>query len=408
MLKPKLKHLRHPLRTLSVARSLVTAHFQMRAFADRAEQKFAADPRYQLQHVNDGFASRQVSGFDDVALLERICAAYNATVEHPKFSNTIYGATGWWQQIRDRSLGPVRQALRTGDIAALRRMYSNFFRDPCCTGLSTVPYGMTDVYFGGRMTDLHRRIYLADTLYRLDYWKQETGERFNLDDLAIPAIGNPFGVCLEGTLLSARAEFQHACAVRLAGLLESQTSTVAEIGGGFGSMAYFLLRDHPTTRYFDFDVPESIALATYFLMKAFPHKNFLLFGEGELTEETVADADIVLMPLFEMKRLRAASVDVTFSSHAMTDIEPRELISYLETIYRITRNRFLFLGATLLPVMPGLIGGDDDLFRQEERRHLHWHSHRQSGLEEVECLYSFDHADSNNPSAERALAYVDR
>jgi len=407
MLKPKLKHLRHPLRTLDVARRMVAARFEMRAFSAQGDRTFAGDPRYQLQHVTAGFANRSVAEPDDTALLGRICAAYNAAIEHPESSNATYRATGWWQQVRDRSLGPVRHALRTRDIAALRAMYSNFFRDPCSTGLTAVPYGMIDVYFGGRMTDLHRRVYLADTLYRLDYWKQETGWRFRLADLAIPAIGNPFGLCLEGTLLSARAEFQHSCATRLAGLLDSRSSHVAEIGGGYGGMAYFLLRDRPATRYLDFDLPESIALATYFLMKAFPHKRFLLFGERPLTEETIAGADIVLMPLFEMKHLPSASVDVTFSSHAMTDIEPREIVSYLETIHRITSSRFLFLGTTPLPGIPGLIG-DDDLIRLQQQRHLHWHRHRRSGLDEVECLYGFDHASDGNLSAERNLAHVDR
>ena len=232
MLKPKLKHLRHPLRTLNVAKSMAVAHFEMRAFADRGDQQFAHDPRYNLQNVTAGFACRREIDTDDTALLNRICAAYKATVEHPECARPAYRATGWWQQIRHRSLAPVQQALLKNDIAALSGMYHNFFRDPCSTGLTTVPYGMTHAYFGGKMTDLHRRIYLADTLYRLDYWKRETGGRFHLRDLAVPPIGNPFGVCLEGTLVSARSEFQHRCADRVVSLLPSKLSTVVEIGGG--------------------------------------------------------------------------------------------------------------------------------------------------------------------------------
>src|ERR1700677_3403083 len=129
MLKPKLKHLRNPLRTLNLAKSMLVALFEMRAFSANGAKNFAGDPRYQLQRVTAGFAYRRVSDSDDIALLDRICAAYNATVEHPESSRTIR-ATGWWQQIRDRSLGPVQQALRTRDIAALQLMYCNLFRDP--------------------------------------------------------------------------------------------------------------------------------------------------------------------------------------------------------------------------------------------------------------------------------------
>ena len=319
-----------------------------------------------------------------------------------------YRATGWWQQIRNRSLAPVRQALLKHDIAALSGMYPNFFRDPCSTGLTSVPYGMTRAYFGGKMTDLHRRIYLADTLYRLDYWKRETGDRFPLQDLAIPPIGNPFGVCLEGTLVSARAEFHHHCADRVVGLLQSNLSTVVEIGGGFGAMAYYLLRDQPKIKYCDFDLPESIALATYYLMKAFPHKKFLLFGETPVTGEAIAHADVVLMPLFCLERLQTASVDVTFSSHAMTDIESGELALYLETIHRVTRNRFLFVRAASLPDMPDPLGDDADLFHLEEQRQLRWSSHRLPQADETENYTVSIAPARGRSSAEGNLAHVHR
>jgi len=410
VLKPKLKHLRHPLRTLDVAKSMAVAHFEMRAFANRGDRQFAHDPRYNLQNVTAGFACRPDIDTDDTALLNRICAAHKAAVEHPECARPAYRATGWWQQIRHHNLAPVRQALLKNDIAALSSMYRNFFRDPCSTGLTNVPYGMTGAYFGGKMTDLHRRIYLADTLYSLDYWKRETGGRFHLRDLAVPPIGNPFGVCLEGTLVSARSEFQHRCAHRVVSLLPSKRSTVVEIGGGFGGMAYYLLRDQPKTKYCDFDLPESIAIATYYLAKAFPQKKFLLFGETPLNGEAMANADVVLMPLFCLERLQTASVDVTFSSHAMTDIEPGELALYLETIHRVTRNRFLFVGAASLPNLPGLLGNDAGLIHLEERRQLRWNSHRrpQGGEIEEQELYSFNRAQEKGSSAEGSLAHVHR
>ncbi len=408
MLKPKLKHLRHPLRTLDVAKSMAVAHFEMRAFADRGDRQFAHDPRYNLQNVTAGFACIRDTDTDETALLHRICAAYKAAVEHPECACSSYRATGWWQQIRHRSLAPVRQALLQNDIAALSGMYRNFFRDPCSTGLTSVPYGMTRAYFGGKMTDLHRRIYLADTLYRLDYWKRETGGRFHLRDLAVPRIGNPFGVCLDGTLVSARSEFQHHCADRVISLLPSRPSTVIEIGGGYGGMAYYLLRDQPKTRYCDFDVPESTAIATYYLMKAFPQKRFLLFGEAPLDGQAIAHADVVLMPLFCLERLQAATVDVTFSSHAMTDIAAPELALYLETIHRVTLNHFLFVGTAALPNLPGLVGDDSGLFHLEERRLLRWSGHRLSQSDEIEELYRFNRAEQKGSSAEGDLAHVHR
>src|SRR3984885_10477710 len=128
VLKPKLKHLRHPLRTLAVAKSMSVAYFKKRTFADRGDQQFAQDPRYNLQNVTAGFTCRRDFDTDDTALLNRICVAYKATVEHPECDRPAYRATGWWQQIRHHNLTAVRQALLENDIAALSSMYRNFFR----------------------------------------------------------------------------------------------------------------------------------------------------------------------------------------------------------------------------------------------------------------------------------------
>jgi len=54
----KLKHLLYPLRTMRVAKQLVAARLDMRRFAERGERSFAHDPRYNLQSITEGFASR--------------------------------------------------------------------------------------------------------------------------------------------------------------------------------------------------------------------------------------------------------------------------------------------------------------------------------------------------------------
>jgi hypothetical protein len=94
----------------------------------------------------------------------------------------------------------------------------------------------------------------------------------------------------------------------------------------------------------------------------------------------------------------------------MTDIEAGELALYLETIHRVTRNRFLFVGAASLPNLPGLLGDDAGLFHLEERRQLRWSSHRrpQGGEIEEQELYSFNRAQEKRSSAEGSLAHVHR
>jgi putative sugar O-methyltransferase len=239
---------------------------------------------------------------------------------------------------------------------------------------------MSKAYFGGKIKDVHRRFYLSHVLYRFDYWKTQTDGRFALRDLAGPGIGNPFGVLIDGTHISVGSEYAHYCAHRVDSLLDSGVATVAEIGGGYGGMAYYLVRDRARLTYLDFDIPESIALASYYLLKAFPHLKFLLYGEGELTEQAIAQADVVLMPVFELASMQSESVDVTFSSHAMSDISNGAMVEYLNNIDRMTRGCLLYIGnSRASESISDLVSQRYDSFELAETRSSGWHSHKVSG-----------------------------
>ena len=349
-------------------------------FAKHGDHHFKGDHRYDLQNVTDGFTSRIDTTDDDTELLKRICLAYSKAIERQQSAPKAYQPTDWWQQVRKQSLGPVIQALLTQDIPALRAMYRNFFRNSCSTGLLGAPFGMAKAYFGGDIKDLHRRFYLSHALYRYDYWKQQTEGRFPLRDLYGPGIGNPFGVKIDGTHIHVGAEYSHYCAHRIDSMLPAGAATVAEIGGVYGSMAYYLLRDRAELTYIDFDVPESVALSSYYLLKAFPNLEFLLYGEEELTSKAIAHFDVVLMPAFELSKMPHASIDVSFSSHAISDLSFVALETYLNNIDRMTRDSFFCIGKKQASEsISDLISREHRSFHLAETRSSGWHSHKVSG-----------------------------
>lgn len=285
------------------------------------------------------------------------------------------------------------QALKKRDIPALRHMYGNFYRDPCSTGLLPMT-GMPWTVRRGKFKDIHRHFYLADTLCSIDYWKEQTGGRFEIADLAANNIGNPFGIMVDSTLIRFEAPYQHYCAYRLSKLLKAGRASVVEIGGGFGGMAYFLLRDRQPLTYFDFDLPETIALASYFLMKAFPSLTFLLYGEEPMTPETIARADVVLMPSFEIERMRPRSVDVSFSSYAISALPPKFMAHYLETIGNITREYFLYIGAAIGAKAISALGSQKRSMRMVESFTSGWNGHKSTNWNDVEALYRIDESQS--------------
>ena len=280
------------------------------------------------------------------------------------------------------------RALCSHDLDALQRMYANFYRDDCSTGLLPVQR-VKGHYFGNIIRDVHRRLYLVDALYRLDYWKGLTEGRCSVRELAGPETGNPWGVVLEDTLVREGAVYQHYCAQRIAWLLPAGRAAIAEIGGGFGGMAYYLLRDRPGTTYIDFDVPESIALASYYLLKSFPGLKVVLYGEAELDAETISAADIILMPVSQLGRLPDQAVDLSFSSHALSDLKPEFMAEYLNDIGRITRNHFLYVGSKLsAKALADFSIVPHSQFALLHARPSGWSDHTAPGAGHVEHLYS--------------------
>jgi hypothetical protein len=141
-----------------------------------------------------------------------------------------------------------------------------------------------------------------------------------------------------------------------------------------------LLRDRPKVTYCDFDVPESIALTSYYLLKAFPQLKFLLYGEEELTKDGIARANAVLMPMFELAAMPLESVDITFSSHGMSEISQQAMVEYMNNIVRMTRRDFLYIGnSRASKSISDLVRQSDNSFQLAETRSSGWHSHKVSG-----------------------------
>ena len=337
----KTRHLRHPVRAARSAEQLLRLHVGAFRRARDGKRTYKNDPRFRLDLVEQGFRSRHSSEQCDEELLHRICEAYKAASCVPVAE--AYRPTAWWDALRRSSLQPVIQALETRDIDALQRMYANFFRERCSDGL----VGKTLLLapsLSRPFARLHQLAYLSEALSRLDAWKDITNARHALQTLSGPAIGNPFGIVLEGVLIRPRAEHQYYCAERIGSVLNDATAVIAEIGGGYGGMAYYLLRDHSQVTYLNFDLPESLALAAYYLMKSFPEKRFLLYGETSTRDVSLRNFDVVLLPLSELSAMPSASADLIFSSHAMSDLDPAALSVYMAHANDIGKRYFLYQG----------------------------------------------------------------
>jgi hypothetical protein len=355
----------------------------------RGKSRFAKDPNFRPDLVPGYFVGRPIDSHDDREILKRIIVAYKSAKARQKGAGEAFNVSNEWLSIYERNLGPVMKALFSEDVAELQRMYQNFFRDPCSTGLVGLPINIPNLLSGGAIKQEFREYIVCDVLHRYELWKKRTGNKYKAAVLSAPMVGNPYGYTMDGVFIRGGADYQHYYAHAVAELLRSsEKQVVVELGGGFGGLAYYLVRDNPQVTYVDFDLPEAVALASYYLMRSLPNVPVRLYGEAELSAETLTVPGIVLMPSFEIVKMPWKAATVSFNSYSLAEMSPGTVHVYLDQITRITSGYFLHINHNRNAVLSAdKFGVEDRGFKLVSRELAGWTLGINPASDEYEYLY---------------------
>lgn len=271
----------------------------------------------------------------------RISKAYKKAKLEQKHLSSPWQIGAHWSKLIDDYYSPLQAALaeaESGSIMKLEKLFSNFGRGQFSRGLTA----------GSDFEDACKNGYpiraINEYLCDLHSWINFVGSG-SLAELDFPHIGNPYGPVIDNKLLPGSVFRHNYYSKRIKHLLkEIDSKTVLEIGGGFGGMAYQLLKNESkvSMRYYNFDLPEVLAISSYFLMTAFPEKKFLLFGEADIQLDCLQkEFDCILMPNFELPKLNENSVDLVFNSVSLMEMDLATIDEYLIQSGRISKHFFL-------------------------------------------------------------------
>jgi hypothetical protein len=377
---------------LNVARFLrnrLSHESDMRSAVNSTKRRFMNDPGFKHELVVEGFADRRANRGDDSAILQRILSAYHLAKRDEANAPATFRVSNEWIPIYENDMRDVMTALSGKDIPALQRIYENFFREQCSTGIAGQPVDMRKEYFGETITPFHKDLYLCDTLHRIELWRKLTGNRYPPSALSSTNIGNPYGLTIEGVFIRTCAEHHHYYAQEVSRLVPS-TGIVIELGGGFGGMAYYLLRDNHAVSYIDLDLPEGIALTSYYLMKSFPERNFVLYGEAEICPELFSSSRALtaLLPAHAIETIPPQSADLVFNSYSLAEMSPDAIREYVRQLTGISRAYFLHLNHNRHSVLPAdKFGIENHGYTLLSRRFTEWNTGRSMRSDEFEYLY---------------------
>lgn len=308
------------------------------------------DPLFNLSTVDKGLLPRSTSPTrtpaQRLAVAQRIIAAYRAASADQAQQSDVYKVSNEWVPLFRKPLLPLLNALESGDAAGLRDLLDNFFRNSISQGLCGLASDMAGSYFDKPPSRFLRTQLLIDSVYRYRLLeKLLPGTKPS--DLHVADFGNPYGMYVDGEFLRTGVDYQYFYARQIAQMLSgredrNQRATVAELGGGIGGFAYFLNGLFPAgLTYINLDLPEILCISSYQLMNLYPDKSVLLYAEAaRIDSATIASHDIALLPSFAIEALGADSVDASFNSYSLAEMDQPTIQNYATHLSRIT-SRFI-------------------------------------------------------------------
>jgi hypothetical protein len=287
----------------------------------------------------------------DVALCERLIFAFEAATSSAGPTNT----TGPWAWVMDTHQHQLLASLQRHDPRHLAVLLSSMFRQELIWGLGGMaPGGMPD-HSESRLGSRILLLKLVDSLVSLgealgvvtvenpeqgyvDGFDPRRGgaiaelvaelERVIGISLSFPEIGAPYGLAVEGRLITAETPDQLYTAVRLREAVGMQLCEptegrlhIVEIGGGYGGACYWLLKcRHDAMRYTIVDLPTVNVLQGYFLAQALGPDAVSFFGEPRAT--------VAIIPNHALAQVDSP-YDVLLNKDSMPEMPYDTMVEYL-------------------------------------------------------------------------------
>lgn len=325
----------------------------------------------------------------DLNVIKRVIEAYNKAKIKQLGVAQEYQVGDMWLPIYESYMRPIISALVNRDEAEVARIYGNFFRESCSWGLHGMPVDMNSAYFSGNISEENIELYAADSIHRINTWLLSIGKTHPITALDTPIIGNPYGYYIDEKFYRAGVDYLHYYATIISRLINSNKHRFAlELGGGFGGLAYFLIRDNENLTYIDVDIPENMALTAFYLLSAFPEKKIALYGEVDIDTDDLTKFDALILPNFVIQDIKEDSIDLVFNSYSLAEMSANTVANYVNQFNRIASKFIFHVNHTQVStVKADDFNIDFNKFELISRAPAIWNMARNSKMDEFEYIY---------------------
>jgi len=274
---------------------------------------------------------------NEMELVERIFSSYKAMKRDQKRAQDRYLPSSMWSDKLSSGYSSLMKGLQSDDPSQFHFFLANF-------GAWKEDLGIENTSFLRKnMRSWPTRAYLKHVVFyqQLRRWHWFYNQRKPTESLSYPEFGNQAGAYLGENFIGVGSFFNEIYGSILHGLIEDrERPVVADLGAGYGKLAYFTLRTAKRFCFIDFDLPETLCLCAYYLMKAWPDKRALLYGEEEYSPGAHEKYDLIFMPNYEIEKAGQDTIDLFMNITSLGEMDRSAVINYIHHITRSTHYFF--------------------------------------------------------------------
>ena len=273
---------------------------------------------------------------NDEKICKRVFESFKKMKNNEK-KNSPFSVSSQWRKHIDNDFYPMKQALEKNNFEQFQNFLNNF-------GNWNKYLGIEEHKFVQNCSkNFLLRNYLSNYVFKkqLNLWEYFNSYRKNRKFLNTPRHGNQIGAFIDNKYFTTLASFSNEIiANNLLEIIKSQKkAVVTEIGAGYGQLAYFLSKNRKIC-FIDVDIPETLSLAAYYLMKCFPQKKIYLYGEKDFNLKNILKYDFIFLPHYKMNSLKNKKIDLVINKNSFGEMYPKTVKAYIKIINECTRYFF--------------------------------------------------------------------
>jgi len=265
------------------------------------------------------------------AIIDRLWDSLQQALNDADSAAPAYRTGKNWKAFLDATRPNFTTALRTNDKTSFAAMLRSFCRNELSSGI----LGGKEAFDDFSVLDLK-----AGMHENFKIWSYSIGSA-PVQELASPSVGNPYGYLIDGHIVHPNTFLNHSRACMVEKLLSrTPAPVIAEIGGGFGGLAYYIKRKLPSSHYINFDLPENLLISSYYLACSFPEKKIYTYRGSEDLARVIATNEIILLPNFLLPKLADTSIDMFINTISLSEMNFSTIKEYINQIDRTCKKYF--------------------------------------------------------------------